>query len=101
MPIKPDNFPKGSNKLLERNKYGHSIGKNPLSTGVNSLKNAGHTSMSAPKIMRKKCLDCCDFQVGEVRKCVSTDCALWPYRMGKNPFLAHKRKGKGNYGKGG
>jgi hypothetical protein len=42
------------------------------------------------KVIRAKCIDCCSGQVGEVRKCVATTCALWPYRMGENPFTNRK-----------
>ena len=38
------------------------------------------------KAIREKCLDCCCGNAVEVRKCTATDCALWPYRMGTNPF---------------
>lgn len=41
------------------------------------------------KAIREKCLDCCGFKYSEVRKCRITDCPLWTYRMGKNPF--HQR----------
>ena len=43
------------------------------------------------KAIRAKCLDCMCGQVNEVRLCPSTDCSLYPYRMGHNP----NRKGKG------
>ena len=38
------------------------------------------------KAIREKCLDCCCGSPSEVRKCVATDCAIWPFRMGANPF---------------
>ena len=38
------------------------------------------------KAIREKCIDCCCGDTSEVRKCVAFDCALWPFRMGKNPF---------------
>lgn len=38
------------------------------------------------KAIREKCLDCCGGSKAEIRKCVSTDCAIWPFRMGTNPF---------------
>jgi hypothetical protein len=37
-------------------------------------------------VIRAKCLDCSAGQADEVRKCVAVTCALWPYRMGSNPF---------------
>ena len=42
------------------------------------------------KAIRKYCLECCLEKPSEVRLCAAKDCALWPYRMGKNPF--HQRK---------
>lgn len=50
----------------------------------------GHAKKSLLKVIREKCLDCCVGQPSEVRKCHISDCPLWPYRMGTNPF--HKRK---------
>ena len=38
------------------------------------------------KAIREKCLDCCSGAKSEIRKCVSTDCPIWPFRMGANPF---------------
>ena len=43
------------------------------------------------KAIRKKCLNCSNFQPSEVRKCIDTECTLYPYRFGKNP----NRKGIG------
>lgn len=48
-----------------------------------------HSKESPLKAIREKCLDCCAGQHAEVRICHLTDCALWPFRIGKNPF--HKR----------
>jgi hypothetical protein len=38
------------------------------------------------KAIRAKCLDCCCGSASEVNKCVSTNCALWPFRLRTNPF---------------
>ena len=38
------------------------------------------------KIIRRKCLDCVCFQPREVVLCPTERCALWPYRMGKDPY---------------
>lgn len=38
------------------------------------------------KTIRQKCLDCVCFQPKEVELCPSTHCAIWPYRMGNDPF---------------
>ncbi len=36
------------------------------------------------KCIRKKCLECSNYQPKEVRLCPITERALWPYRMGRN-----------------
>ncbi len=36
-------------------------------------------------MIRKHCLFCMGDQIQAVNKCVSTDCELYPYRMGKDP----------------
>ena len=87
--------PENKNPLLEHNKNGNLIGKNPLSVDIKLLEDAGHTNIPLAKAIRKECLECVGFQPGEVRKCVCTNCSLWPYRMGINPFTSDKRKGKG------
>ena len=38
------------------------------------------------RAIRAKCLDCCCGSASEVRKCVSTNCPLWPFRLRTNPF---------------
>ena len=36
--------------------------------------------------IRRKCLDCTVWQGGLVASCEMTDCALWPYRFGGDPW---------------
>lgn len=43
------------------------------------------------KAIREKCMDCSVFQPKEIRTCHIIDCALFLFRMGKNP----NRKGIG------
>lgn len=43
------------------------------------------------KAIRAKCLDCSAGQPSEIRNCQISDCPLYPFRLGKNPFS--KRKG--------
>jgi hypothetical protein len=54
-----------------------------------ALAEIGHTKRSMLGVIRAKCLDC-SHTANEVRKCVSTGCPLWPYRMGTNPFRAER-----------
>jgi len=35
--------------------------------------------------IRKKCLDCSNKQVKEVKHCTVYRCPIWPYRMGRRP----------------
>ncbi len=38
------------------------------------------------KVMRLKCLDCCNGSITEVKLCTCEDCPLHPFRFGKNPY---------------
>jgi len=42
--------------------------------------------------IRAFCVSCMGGYVGEVGSCTAKDCALYPFRMGKNPH--HTRKPK-------
>lgn len=45
---------------------------------------------SPVKAIRAKCLDCCYDSPSEVRMCPSEDCPLYPFRFGKNPYIAKR-----------
>lgn len=38
------------------------------------------------KAIKAKCMDCSGDYINEVRGCPITDCPLYPFRLGKNPF---------------
>lgn len=38
------------------------------------------------KAIRAKCLDCMCDSSNEVKLCPITDCSLYPFRFGKNPY---------------
>lgn len=38
------------------------------------------------RAIRLKCYDCSAYQSNEVRECPVTNCPLYPFRLGKNPF---------------
>ena len=38
------------------------------------------------KAIRAKCLDCTCNQYSQVKLCTITDCALYPYRLGRRPL---------------
>lgn len=37
------------------------------------------------RAIRKKCLDCCNGQLKEIRECPVKNCALYAYRNGHRP----------------
>ena len=46
----------------------------------------GQVIKSPARAIRAKCLDCCCGSSQEVRLCPATDCPLFPFRFGRNPF---------------
>lgn len=48
--------------------------------------------MTPLRSIRQKCLDCSAGSAQEVRLCPVVSCALYPFRLGRNP----NRKGLGN-----
>ena len=82
---------------LEKSPYkideGKEIGRDPRTLSPDELLNFQHTTLKAA--VRAKCLECCCYDANEVRKCVSVDCPLWPFRMNKNPFASAIAKADG------
>lgn len=78
-----------ANPLLEisENKVdgGELVGRRPSDVPSETLF-LHFSAQNLSKAARAKCLDCCCGNAAEVRKCVATDCALWPFRLGSNPF---------------
>ena len=64
---------------------GHLVGIHPRRVEADDLRALGHPE-SPLRAIRAKCIDCSGGNDAEARKCVATSCALWPYRMGGNPF---------------
>lgn len=51
--------------------------------------------MKSPlKSIREKCLECSNNQKGEVLNCGILDCALYPFRLGKNPNRSKRVRDK-------
>jgi len=69
---------------------GYLVGRLPRNIKTADLRELGHPERPI-KAIRAKCIDCCGDSMSEARKCTALGCALWPMRMGTNPF----------YGKGG
>jgi hypothetical protein len=53
-----------------------------------NLRALGHQPMPVLKAIRVKCLDCSGGLQSEVRDCLVRNCALYPFRMGTNPWRA-------------
>lgn len=54
---------------------------------TNEPKKENNVIVSPLKAIRAKCLDCCCDQAYEVKLCpCEKTCALWPFRLGKNPY---------------
>ncbi len=70
---------------------GEKVGRVPREISLGDLRALGHPE-SAAKAIRAKCVDCAGGSETEVRKCVAYDCPLWPYRMGRNPFISKRRE---------
>lgn len=68
--------------------------KNPTLSGIaeaqgikdNPIISHNNHSSNPLKAIRAKCIDCCCDSPVEVRLCPCTDCALYPFRFGSNPF---------------
>lgn len=43
------------------------------------------------KAIRKFCLECCLESAAEVKACPCQGCALYPFRLGKNPYRAKRQ----------
>lgn len=42
------------------------------------------------KAIKEYCLECCMENLSEVKACTATECALYAFRLGKNPYRAKK-----------
>lgn len=61
---------------------------NPVDGADNAADLASRERVRNPNTaIRAKCVACMGGQPNEVRMCAAVTCALWPFRMGKNPFF--------------
>jgi hypothetical protein len=65
---------------------GFPVGRDPRSMSRAELEALGHRAISAQKALRLNCLSCCAGSDAEVKKCVATGCAAWPFRLGRSPW---------------
>lgn len=70
------------------NEAGEVVGRDPRTMSRAELQALGHRPATPTEAIRAKCLDCCAGSASEVRRCVSVDCPLWPFRIGNNPWRA-------------
>lgn len=82
----PDNLPPGITWEPGEGK----VGADPRTLNKDVFLALGHEELPILRVIRAKCLDCCCGAESEVRRCPATTCALWPYRMAKNPLRAPK-----------
>jgi hypothetical protein len=66
------------------------VGRDPREMSREDLAAAGHETTRVLSAIRAKCLDCCCGSIAETRRCTVVRCALWPFRMGTNPFRAER-----------
>jgi hypothetical protein len=59
------------------------------------LAQLGHRKRNPIEVMRSFCVQCMGGNRAEVRRCTAPACALFPYRLGKNPFT--DRKGRPSF----
>jgi hypothetical protein len=65
-------------------------GRDPRTLTEADFEAAGIESMPVLSAIRDKCIDCSGGSTAEVARCVAVSCALWPFRMNKNPFRVRK-----------
>jgi hypothetical protein len=74
---------------VRRLESGETEGLDPREMDRSLLETIGHSAKPLLRAIREKCLDC-SHTAPEVRRCTAVDCALWPYRLGTNPFRAER-----------
>lgn len=62
------------------------VGRDPRTMTPDELQALGHSPLSVLQAVRARCIDCCAGSVSEVRRCVSVNCPVWPFRMSHNPW---------------
>jgi hypothetical protein len=68
----------------ERTTGGLIQGRDPVEMGANQLRAIQVVKRTLPDAIRMKCQECKG--ISEVRGCADIYCALWPYRLGGDPW---------------
>jgi hypothetical protein len=66
------------------------VGRDPREMTREELAACGHETTPVLAAIRTKCLECSGGAPSEARRCLVVHCALWPFRMGTNPFRAER-----------
>lgn len=73
------------NTHRESHPDGTTQGRDPRQMTAADFAEIGIERTSRGDAIRAKCLDCV-YTPAEVRRCADRTCALWPFRMGTDPF---------------
>lgn len=76
--------------ILLEEAHGEVVGRDPRDMTGEELAAAGVQGQPVLDAIRAKCVDCSGGSRTEAGKCVAVGCALWPFRMGTNPFRLRK-----------
>ena len=61
-------------------------GRDPRGMSPDDLTACGVERVNRGAAIRAKCIDCMGGSPAEVRRCGDAKCALWPFRMGTDPW---------------
>jgi len=73
---------------LETHHDGTMQGRDPRKLTPADLEACGIARQSRGEAIRANCVACCAGNAAEVRRCALAACALWPFRMGTDPWRA-------------
>ena len=65
----------------------------PDRTSIAYIRKIWPKRRSPLRAIRDKCMDCTADQPKEIGECPSANCPLWPFRMGKNPYIEFSPRG--------
>lgn len=64
------------------------VGRDPRTLSSCDLEAMGRPRINRASAIRAKCIEFCAGSPIEVRRCGAIDCALWPFKMGTDPYRA-------------
>lgn len=57
---------------------------------MEKLRNGKEKSTTPLEAIKDFCMECCGYQRDEVKNCTAPKCALYSFRLGKNPYRKSK-----------